>query len=79
MLCTASVCAETKFPRYLLIQICEGTGLGEVTHWTAYSAHSLRPISTQPQPAQPVHNTICSNTRTCSPDDGHNDARNMLR
>jgi len=35
--------------------------------------------STQPQPAQPVQNTICSNTRSCSPDDGHNDARNMLR
>ena len=29
--------------------------------------------------AQPVQNTICSNTRSCSPDDGHNDARNMLR
>ena len=23
--------------------------------------------------------TICSSTRSCSPDDGHNDARNMLR
>jgi len=23
--------------------------------------------------------TICSNTRSCSPGDGHNDARNMLR
>ena len=42
-------------------------------------AHSLRPSSTQPQPAQPVQNTICSNTRSCSPDNGHNDARNMLR
>jgi len=26
-----------------------------------------------------VQNTICSSTRSCSPDDGHNDARNMLR
>ena len=34
--------------------------------------------STQPQPAQPVQKTICSNTRSCSPDDGHNDVRNML-
>jgi len=34
---------------------------------------------TQPQTAQPVQNTIRSNTRSCSPDDGHNDARNMLR
>jgi len=29
--------------------------------------------------AQPVQNTICSKTRSCSPDNGHNDARNMLR
>jgi len=34
---------------------------------TSHSAHSLRPNSTQP-----VQNTICSNTRSCSPDDGHN-------
>ena len=26
-----------------------------------------------------VQNTICGNTRSCSPDDGHNDALNMLR
>jgi len=25
-----------------------------------------------------VQNTICGNTRSCCPDDGHNDARNML-
>jgi len=37
------------------------------------------PISTQSQPAQPVQNTTCSSTRSCSPDDGHNDARNMLK
>jgi len=34
------------------------------------SAHSLRLSSTKPQPAQPVQNTICSNTQSCSPDDG---------
>ena len=43
------------------------------------SAHGLRPSSTQPQPAQPLRNTIYSNARSCSPDDGHDDARNMLR
>jgi len=43
------------------------------------SAHSLRPSSTQPQPAQPVLNTIRDSTWSCSPDDGHNGARNMLR
>jgi len=31
------------------------------------------------QPAQPVQSTIFSNTRSWSHDDGHNDARNMLR
>ena len=35
--------------------------------------------STQPQPAQPVQNTICSNKRSCSPDDGLNDVRSILR
>ena len=30
-------------------------------------------------PPVTVQNTICSNTGSCSPDDGHNDARNMLR
>jgi len=30
-------------------------------------------------PPVSVQNTICSNTRSCSPGDGHNDARNMLR
>jgi len=45
----------------------------------SHSAHILRPCSTQPHPVQPVQNTIGSNTRSCSPDDGHNDARNILR
>ena len=46
--------------------------------FTQYTQH-LRHSSTQPRPAQTVQNTICAKTRTCSPDDGHNDARNMLR
>ena len=45
----------------------------------SHSANIVRPSSTQPQPAQPVQNTICSSTRSSSPDDGHNDARNMSR
>ena len=44
-----------------------------------HSAHSSRPSSTQPQPSQPVQNFICGSAHSCSPDDGHNDARNMLR
>ena len=51
----------------------------EVTVRFPHRAHSLRPSSTQSQPAQPVQNTTCGNTWSCSPDDGHNDARNMLR
>ena len=47
--------------------------------FTLHSAHSLRPSSTQPQPSLPVQNTICGSAHSCSPDDGHNDARNMLR
>ena len=38
--------------------------------------------STRPQPATaytPRQNTACSRTRFYSPDDGHNDARNMQR
>jgi hypothetical protein len=26
-----------------------------------------------------LQNTICGSTQSCSPEDGHNDARNMLR
>ena len=51
----------------------------QVEQYLSHSAHRLRPSSTEPQPAQPVQNTICGSTRSCSPDDGHNDARNMLR
>ena len=47
---------------------------------TVHTAHDADPHNySQPQPAQPVQNTICGSTRSCSPDDGHNDARNMLR
>ena len=44
-----------------------------------HSSHSSRPRSTQPQPSQTVQNTISGSAHSCSPDDGHNDARNMLR
>ena len=44
-----------------------------------HSAHSLRPSSTQPQPSLPVQNTICGSAHSCSPDDVHNDASNVLR
>ena len=45
-----------------------------------HTAHDTAPNNhSQPQPAQPVQNTACSSTRSCCPDDGHNDARNMFR
>ena len=40
-----------------------------------YGSHILRFCS----PLVTVQNTICGSTHTCSPDDGHNDAPNMLR
>ena len=40
-----------------------------------YNSHILRFCS----PLVTVQNTICGSAHYCSPDDGHNDARNMLR
>ena len=49
-----------------------------ITHYSTqrhYSSHILRFFPR----LVTVQNTICSSTWSCSPDDGHNDARNMLR
>jgi len=43
---------------------CAGCGFMELGHKLCEGAHSLQPNSTQPQPAQLVQNTICSNTRS---------------
>jgi len=43
-----------------------------------YSAHGLLPGFPRLQPAHQVLKTICSNKQTCAPEDGHNDAQNML-
>ena len=51
-----------------------------VLHWLCWlwlCAVVLRAVCTQ-FAAQPLQNTICSYTKSCSPEDGHNDARNML-
>jgi len=45
----------------------------------AHGAHCLRPSSTRSQPTQPGKHHTHSLKQSCSPDDGHNDARNMLR
>jgi len=51
-----------------------------VLHWLCWPwLCEAGPSSTQSQPAQPVQNIICGSTQSCSHDDGHNDARNMLR
>ena len=50
--------------------------------WMAVVLCSCEGSSTRPQPTTtytPRQNTACSRTRSYSPDDGHNDARNMLR
>jgi len=44
-----------------------------------HAAHDADPEDhSQPQTAQLMQDTICGSTRSCSPGDGHNDARNML-
>ena len=40
-----------------------------------YGSHIVRFCS----PLVTVQNTICGSAHSCSPDDGHNDARDMLR
>ena len=55
----------------------------DVLHWLWWlwlcGAGTQCPSSTQPQPSQPVQNTICGSAHSFSPNDGHNYARNMLR
>jgi hypothetical protein len=41
--------------------------------------HDWQPSSTRPQPAIPALHILCGSSLHCSPDDGHIDARNMLR
>ena len=43
--------------------------------WGASCVHCEGYCST----SRTVQNTICGSANSCSPDDGHNDARNMLR
>jgi len=70
----ASLCPSSgEQDRVLLHMVfCNGCASCDCVELCAHS-------STQSQLAQPLQNTICSNTRSCSPDDGHNDARNVLR
>jgi len=51
---------------------------------TAYAGWNLGEPGSRPcalcrlQPAHPMLKTICSNVRSSAPEDGHNDAQNML-
>jgi len=59
---------------------CVGRGRVElpVVYQLSHSAYSSCPSSTWPRPTQPgKHHTQFYTV--CSPDDGHNDARNMFR
>ena len=49
----------------VLIWLCWPWLCGAGCRW--HSAHSLQSSSTQPQPAQPVQNTICGSAQSCSP------------
>jgi len=60
--------------------VMSGVHCVKFTVHTVHTAHDAAPHNhRQPQPTQPVQNTICGSTRSYSPDDGHNDVRNMLR
>ena len=53
---------------------------GYCSTFTVLATYNAAPhIRYQPHPAEPAHYTICSNAGLCSPEDGHNNARNMLR
>ena len=51
---------------------------GAVYGWDASCKHCEGYCSTFCRTV-PVQNTICGSAHYCSPDDGHDDARNMLR
>ena len=63
-----------KLATYLVLLDVVGSGCGTLAPYNAASHNRY-----QPHPAEPAQHTTCSNTRSCSPEDGHNDARNMLR
>ena len=86
--CPSSGEQEFALPHMVFCTGCDGCGCVELgrelcelckSNSNFHSAHSLHPSSTQPQPSLPVQNTICGSAHSCSPDDGHNDAQNMLR
>ena len=73
-LCPSSGEQDRVLPFMVLCTGCAGCGCVELGRKLCAQCTQLAT-----QPAQSVQNTICGNTRSCSPDDGHNDARNMLR
>jgi len=75
-LCPSSGEQDFVLPHMVFCTSCAGHGFVELGRKLyAPCAHSLR----RPRPVQPVQNAICGNTQSCSPEDGHDDSRNMLR
>ena len=61
--------AVIKFPPPPASQVAERNSRHSDRNINFHSANSSRPSSTQPQPSQPVQNTICGSAHSCSPDD----------
>jgi len=84
-LCPSSGEQDRVLPHMVFCTGCAGCGCVKLRRQLCAlceGAHSSRCSSTRPQPTtdyNPRQNNICSITRSCSPDDGHNGARNMLR
>ena len=67
--------------RFIVVPGCTLAPLAPTARVTAYPAHCAQDLPScypRHQPAYQVLKTICSNIRSSAPEDGHNDARNML-
>ena len=67
-LCPSSGEQECALPHIVFCTACVGWGYVELGR----CLYALYTLCKQPQPSQPVQNTICSSAHSCSPDDGHN-------
>ena len=71
----ASLCPSSGALGYILLHMVFST-YREAGR--AHCAHGLLPDSTRHQPAYKVPKIICSKIQPSAPEDGHNEARNML-
>ena len=68
-LCPSSGEQDCALPHMVFCTGCDECGCVELG----------RELCALSQSSQPVQNTICGSAQSCSPNDGHNGARNMLR